>query len=756
MGSWLLLLGNLLVVTGEETASVSGVVRDAQTGAPIPGAVIALPLLGRTSRSDSLGQFQLARIPLGTWDLTVRRLGYTPWTIQILVPEQGILTVDFSLQPEPVPIPDLQVRAAHPVGPLGSSLGTTNAAGFPRRSLTRAELQDHPLIAEPDFFAGLSGGEVLVAPESPEGFHIAGGAADQVAFRLDGIPVLNPYHAAGTFGAWNPDVVASASLSSDPDGLSDVLGGTLDGRIRAATGELEVRGAATASQTRLALSRSIGPDGGGILLGLRAGFPGLLGHKREASHLGGHNHDWTAKLDLPALGGRLSLLAFGSGNRLGASPALALAPDPPADLDRHAFDWSSASYGVGWNGPLAGHLLQVRTWVATSRVAARWFGPDGEARLASTRRDLGVSAELTRLGTHSTTTAGLGLTAMRTGYDVLRPGGGGETMGLEGELPLVTATVKHQHRLTGGSGAQLSLTATGGAGQGVLGPAAGVWWRVAAPVTLSASFTRRYQHSQSLRNPESIVGAVFPVDLTVVGSSAGLSPARSDLAVLSLNIMAAAQVHIGVRVYAREARGLVLVAPRESGPFATAPAEAGAAATRGAVVELVARKRRLELRASYGYQRTWMVGEGIRYRPAAAVPHSLEAGLTLFPGEKWMFRAGLSGQAGRRATRITGPFEWEACNLTDRGCEFIGSPELTGPLGGVTLPDYLRLDLGLRHEWHPSLLGRDGTLAMFGTVTNLLARRNLLTVKKNPTDGTLRPVEMRPRAPLVVGLEWTF
>lgn len=757
MGSWLLLLGSLFLPSGTNPASVTGVVRDGETGAPVAGAVVALPDLNRTCLSDSLGRFLLDRISEGSYQLTVRRLGYAPWTIQVLVPSEGTLSVDFALRPEPVPVPEIQVRAPELSSVRPPPIDPGAGLGFPGRSLTSTQVRDHPLLAEPDYFAGLAGGEVLLAPETPEGFHIAGGASDQVAFELDGIPVFNPYHAAGTFGAWNPDVVAAATLGNNLTGSpSTVLGGIVEGRTRMPSDQVELRGGFSASQTRLALSAPMGPNGGGLLVGLRAGFPGLLGHKTEASHLAGRDHDWTAKLDLPVLGGRLSLLGYGSGNHLGASTADALLPTPPPDLQHHRFGWNSGSYGADWAGPLGGRLMQIRAWGATTGARVRWIGDQRTEFLKANRRDIGISANIRDTGPRSSTSLGMSLAASRKEYQLRDSAMSGFGMELTGDLPVATLGVDHRHRFTDRAGFQLSLSATATSEQTVLGPGAGLWWRPAPAVILSVSYTRSHQLTQSLRNPESVVGAVFPVELTVTGGAAGIPLARGDLEVFAVDYQPADGIRLGARAYARDAGGLALVALDESGPFAEGPVAVGSSSTRGAVLEFEARRSRVALQASYGYQFTRMTAAGTRYQPAAAAPHAFDAGLTVSPGRNWSVSLGLTGEIGRRSTMITGPFEWEACNLTDRGCEFIGSPETTGSLGAVRLPAYYRLDLGLRHEWRASLLGRNGTLAAFGTVTNLLGRRNILTIKENPTSGLRRPVVMRPRAPLAFGLDWRF
>jgi hypothetical protein len=105
---------------------------------------------------------------------------------------------------------------------------------------------------------------------------------------------------------------------------------------------------------------------------------------------------------------------------------------------------------------------------------------------------------------------------------------------------------------------------------------------------------------------------------------------------------------------------------------------------------------------------------------------------------------------------VTGVFEWEACNLLDQGCEFGGSPQAEDGLGETRLPAYARLDLGVRKHWHVRLAGRDLMLAAYGTLTNLLGRSNVLTVVTDPDTGNRTAIEMRPPAPLVVGLDWRF
>jgi hypothetical protein len=117
----------------------------------------------------------------------------------------------------------------------------------------------------------------------------------------------------------------------------------------------------------------------------------------------------------------------------------------------------------------------------------------------------------------------------------------------------------------------------------------------------------------------------------------------------------------------------------------------------------------------------------------------------------------LTAVLGRRGTPIDGGFEWEANNLLDLGPEFGGSPTYAPTeLGATPLPAYYRLDVGVRKRWTIAFMGTRANLALFGTASNLLGRKNVLTYSRDPSNGRLSEVEMRPLSPLVIGLDWSF
>jgi hypothetical protein len=273
----------------------------------------------------------------------------------------------------------------------------------------------------------------------------------------------------------------------------------------------------------------------------------------------------------------------------------------------------------------------------------------------------------------------------------------------------------------------------------------------------SGTAAHRHQFGQSLRNPESIVSNIFPADLYVAAGSSGVPVASSNLGVVAAEHRPNPWLRVGAQAYVREFDALALVAPRGADPFATDGFVEGSGEALGFAFEAGVGRERYGILASYGFQHVNLEYAGVEYVPEYGATHTIEAGMVVFPVPSYSVRLGFESMFGRRTTAALGTLEWEACNLIDQGCEFAGSPDgWAEPLGDTQLPAYFRLDLGIRKEWRMRVGDRDGGLAVFGTATNLLARKNVLTVAVDPATGARSPIEMRPLSPLVVGIDWRF
>ena len=721
-----------------EPAAVMGTVRDAATGAALHGAVVTLS--DRATATGVEGRYVLNDVPPGLHPITVRLMGYATHSLRALVPPTGRVEINVTLRVEPVPLPTMHILGfRQAVGPRGV---------FPERELSIEAVRVHPLLAEPDAFQALGGGEVALGAEAPSGMHIRGGAADQTAYAIDGFPVLAPYHAAGVVSAWNPDALAGlriASTAPTPAG-AHALSGTVMGTTRAPGVRHGMHATASSTQARVTVDGPL-PAGAGYLLSWRSAFPGFPAPAPEASYVRGEMGDWLAKIEAPALAGRLRLFGYESADELTTA---ALADTPEAvDPGRNAFEWSSRSLGAEWQKVFPAATVRIAAWSAVANAEVEWQAPN----LRAGRRDIGVVAEMDRGLGAGWGTVGARVERVRTTYSL------GRSAGELSPAQVAIATGFARYARPIGARTDFELAASVAATpRGVYpAPAAQARWRVSDHMALAVSYARRYQFAQSLRNSSSIVGTVFPVELYAAADGADVPVARSDQIIAAADYEAPSGVHVRAQVWRRALGNVLVVAPLNADPFVTGGFEVGSATAFGASGDFAASIDRHVFVASYGLQRVRQGFGRARYAPDHAVTHRLAGGMTLLPVADMSLRLGVVSSFGRRATPVAGSIEWEACNLGDRGCEFAGTPiTIPDQQGGVRLPAYLRIDLGARKQWTLSVGGRRASVALFGTLTNVLGRENVLTYALDLHTNAADPVTMRPLAPLVVGLDWRY
>lgn len=754
MGHFFLSSAKVLLVAQLMQGTVVGRVWDAETAEPIAGAAVTLTDLDRAAATDETGRYVLRQVPAGQQQITVHLIGYASRSLHALVPQDGQLEIDVWLLPEPVHLNTIDVRA--PVLVRGFDLGAP--AAFPDREISAAAVRNDPQLTEPDAFEALGGGEVSLRPESPSGINLRGGASDQTAYLLDGIPIFNPYHSGGISSGWNPDALSRLHLASAAP--SRAYPNTLSGAIDASTLEpgdrLHARGGISTTQSRVTFDGPLGA-GAGYLVSLRKGLPDGIAPKNEPTYIRGDTGDWLAKLEAPALGGRVQFLGYGNENDLNTAAALAPDGGTAPDLRRNTFEWISQSLGVQWKRVFSSTSVQALGWRADSDAGSVWVSQSGPVDMAAARRDKGLLLAVQHYSTRTTTLGELRFEQSRTSYRVVPDSTGSPSLALRASTPVATAVVQHGRGI--GKRVELNAGATVAAtsGRQRIGPSVQLAWNASDQFKVAANWSRTHQFAQSLRNAESVVGNVFPVDIYMGAGAPGIPVGRCQLGVLSASYRPRAGLRLGMQAYERRSDGLLLVAPLEGEPFATGAFVVGSGTSRGVSADAALSAKRYGIVASYGLQHVRLEYGPSSYVPESAATHLAQCGVIVFPSATASIRLGATAAMGRRATAIANGFEWEANNILDRGSEFGGNPSYAGEaLGGTALPAYFRLDLGVRKQWRIGVGGRDATIALFGTATNILGRKNVLTYAKDPSSGRVAGIEMRPRAPLVVGLDWAF
>ncbi|MGD2071323.1 MAG: carboxypeptidase regulatory-like domain-containing protein, partial [Gemmatimonadota bacterium] len=644
------LVFSLVVQSGPgPSASVVGVVRDAETGRPVSEAVVRLTDLGRWSVTDDEGRYVMAGLPPGPQHLSVGAMGYESRVVHLLAPRTGRLELNVALRPRPIELRRIIVSPTRPI--RGRDPEDTTA--FPDRGISRRALLGHPSLAEPDVFRALAGGEVVMDPESPTGVHVRGGAADQTAYRIDELPVLSPYHAGGLFSSFNPDAFARIQLdaAAPSPGLPHALSGVVTAVTLPPGQRVEARGSLSTTQARVTADGPLGWQDAGYLVGWRSGFPGSIVPDPESSYVKGESGDVVAKVEGPVLGGRLRLLAYGAADELGVAAGSASSGDPAAVRLEHSFEWDSRSAGAFWSRSWSGLTLRAGAWRAAADAGATWRTDLDPTRMEARREDRGAHVSMTRRGGGSATEVGLRVREIRTRYAVGPPGVIPEEGPPSAKRSLVVGTAHAEQvvdlggtlRLRGG----LGVTKAGSAFR--LEPRAEVRWRATEGTTWVLAGSRSHQFAQSLRNAESVVGHVFPVDLSFAAGPGGVPVARSDQLVAAGTWTPTPGLRLGGQAYVRSLRNVVLVAAGEVEPFAEGPVPVGTGSVRGASLDFAATWARFGVVASYGWQRTRYFHEGRAFAPGHASAHQAEAGVSFFPSPTTVLRLDLRAVGGRVA-----------------------------------------------------------------------------------------------------------
>lgn len=199
---------SLLVVLCLSTAtlvaaqgSITGAIVDANTGEPIIGAQVVLPASNIGSVTDFDGNYTIANVPAGTYNIQARYIGYRTQTKEVTVTSGGTATVDFSLAESAINLDEVVVTGAG--GPvekrkLGNSISTIDAEA----------LQNAPIATFSDVLQGREPGMVGLPSGGQTGegarIRIRGSASlsqsNEPIIYIDGVRVNNGGGIAGGLG----------------------------------------------------------------------------------------------------------------------------------------------------------------------------------------------------------------------------------------------------------------------------------------------------------------------------------------------------------------------------------------------------------------------------------------------------------------------------------------------------------------------------------------------------------------------------
>lgn len=754
------------------------------TGAPAARARIQAVGTRDTALADSLGSYTISQLSAGISTLQITRAGLDPLTLRVIVPSGGELRVDVILSQSVAAAPE-PLAPVHVVSPTASALDIALGAAprIPGVWEWTGIIQDAPeTTGEPDAFRLLADdpGELMRADGFEETAVDAamGSPADRVL--VDGLPMWNAVHGIGGLTAIDPDVVrgvrisdGSASARSD-----DALFETAQVQTRetalarpsfgAGFGPMTVRG-------WFANPIRVGAVDGQLLVAGRRNSDAMTSARSKPSAVADRWADGLAVLTLHHENSNVRLVAVGSGDHLTADvddaavsaksdAGLVSASDRILDVP-----WQSLTVGAVWTQQLSpSRKLLTRGWDARFTTGMTSGAAAGGTTMSNRARDEGIASEFDL----ESFAVGASIERIHTSYaaDVSSHDSPGNRnlaqTGTDSMLsmnspyettadPAVVAAYAERHwgdvrrhwlAMSGIHATSLSGRAP------YIEPRFSVSIDLGNRVWMTAGYADTHQFVQALRDVRLTPGALVPVSLPVAAGSAGVPVAAARTLMADVSKVLGSNTGITVDAYDRRFDGLILPAsPRTR----LASGDAfnvlnGRIIGYGGTVRSTIRN--LILHLTYSSQHAILTRASASYFP----PH--ENAQTASAAVEW--RAG-SATTLRLLSSVGSPFPGiESPANADADASGANVHETDGSADARTLsaagstsnpiPGYMRVDIGLSHEWRATRTGRIGLTA---TLANIFDRSNVAPLLPGNEQGGQQLFALTPRS-LMIGFSW--
>jgi hypothetical protein len=754
--------------------SVLGEVIHDQTAAPLQGASVVLvpdgvgivPVAGsaspwvmqtRATVTDDAGRYRFDEVGAGSYVLRVHRLGFRPATVDVVL-RGGESRISVGLEVVPVRLQPVDV-SAELTEPYARRAESRDAEGAARvaalrqrqrrylatdvREVTHADVVEGVTLGESDLFRALQRlPGVTTRNELSAELWTRGARWDRTRVLFDGLPLFDPLHVAGVFGAVNEDAVGAAflHLGVRPASIGEGGAGVLDLRSRAGGGTGRVRGVfeTTMESTRAALDQRVAGGRGAWMLA------GRLGRQVQTTPLT-RSTTGQAPFHFSELVGRADWALPGGGgleaSALHEQDALEVSTSGTYVGDRA--HWGNDMARVTLETPLAAGALTARHTVGASRYDAR-VGKAEWALGAWDAADFPLSAGITylTLGSELAPTARQASAAPWTaGWELVhqRADVSGEARAIYlGDRFDETVTARRaaitnlalwgEHRfqpiprVTVAPGMRLEIgSALRGTGPLRASPRLSARFVPGdSTVLVSAALGRSYQYTQSLAPVNAIhpvIQGLVPFWLMADGET---PPLRTDLFTVGAERWLGERWHGSVNAYARRTDGVLVADPR-AGPITGHELFVeGQESAHGAEASLRRIQGRWTTAIGYAYGVATMRAAGEEYAADEDRRQSFDATVMARIAGGWRAGAAFGAGGGAPYTRVVeGQEQFDKATATG----YWDPVPATEAPNAERLPNYQALDLLL--DWSGSWLW-GSRVGLNVQLHNVIARGNVL------------------------------
>jgi len=190
---WSLFIFTFCLIAGT-TGKISGIVADAESGEPLPGANIVIEGIPYGASTDLDGFYYILNIPPGSYMVTASYVGYTSESkIQVRVGSDVTTKVEFKLSSQVLETETITVLAERPQIQKDLTSSMHSVSGD---EIATSPVEDLTQLLETQ--AGLSLVDAtekmdnILKGTPGDGLHIRGGRENETAYLVDGVRVDNP------------------------------------------------------------------------------------------------------------------------------------------------------------------------------------------------------------------------------------------------------------------------------------------------------------------------------------------------------------------------------------------------------------------------------------------------------------------------------------------------------------------------------------------------------------------------------------
>ena len=184
--------------------SVSGYIKDADTGETLIQANVLVAGKSIGASTNTAGYYTLPNLPVGNHTLIFSYIGYQKQQISVSIQNKENQTLNVELKPEGADLEEVVVTA-------DDEDVSERASGVTKLDI--ATITRLPSVLQADVFRSL---QLLPGIKSSSdfssGLYIRGGSPDQTLIQLDRTTVYNPTHVFGFFSTFNPDAIKDVRL----------------------------------------------------------------------------------------------------------------------------------------------------------------------------------------------------------------------------------------------------------------------------------------------------------------------------------------------------------------------------------------------------------------------------------------------------------------------------------------------------------------------------------------------------------------